>query len=265
MSWNVGPAKKGDTQSKELWSRFWGRDRDIRKVYSNDDRVRLNLMKAVDVGGKRILEVGGGSGRDSLEMARGGAICFVLDYTTTALDLVRSQCEAGSGVPRLICGDAFKLPIKDCSVDVVFHQGLMEHFREPDGLLEENRRVLKDGGHLLVDVPQRYHVYTILKQTLIWMNRWFAGWETQYSIGELEDIMRSHRMDPVLSYGDWMSPSIFYRSIREAFFLFGLELPMYPWAPFRRIRLRAKKWLMTRRISFYSFHVIGVIGKKRER
>ncbi|OGF97897.1 MAG: hypothetical protein A2Z06_02045 [Candidatus Glassbacteria bacterium RBG_16_58_8] len=264
----MGSERSGRREEKEVWERFWGRDRDIRKVYSNEGRVYRNLSRIVDVRGKTVLEVGGGSGRDSLEMAGEGARCVILDYTLTPLELARSLAREGRGRPFLVCGDALSLPIRDRSVDVVFHQGLMEHFRDPDRLLEENRRVLREGGYLLVDVPQRYHVYTLLKWPLIRLNRWFAGWETEFSIRELETIFRRHRLQPVLSYGDWMSPSLFYRLLREVLMRIGIELPLYPRWPVgavRDVRLRAKEWLQGKRISFYSFHVIGVIGRKGER
>jgi ubiquinone/menaquinone biosynthesis C-methylase UbiE len=260
--------REKNRDDRELWDKFWSRDRDIKKVYSNEGRVFQNLSKIVDVNGKRILEVGGGSGRDSLEMMENGAECFIVDYTMTPLKIVKSLAKDGEKVPGLVCGDALSLPFKDDSMDIVFHQGLMEHFHEPDELLRENRRVLRDGGHLLVDVPQRYHIYTLLKIILIRLNKWFAGWETQYSIRELEKIIESHNLKPVLVYGDWMSPSIFYRLLREVFFAIGVELPLYPKGPsrwLRRARIRMKEWLKARRAFFYSFHVIGVIGRKPER
>ncbi len=254
--------------SRGLWDRFWGRDRDIRKVYSNEGRVYRNLSKVVDIKGKCVLEIGGGSGRDSLEMAEAGANNLILDYTLTPLLLVKSQVTADLKPPSLICGDALALPIKDRVIDVVFHQGLMEHFRDPSLLLEENRRVLRSGGILLVDVPQLYHPYTLLKMAMIRLNRWFAGWETQYSIRELEHLVRRHRFDPVLAYGDWMAPSMFYRLCREVLFSVGIEVPLYPRGPFpaiHRARTRVKCWLREKRPLFYTFHVIGVIGRKLDR
>jgi len=64
-----------------------------------------------------------------------------------------------------VCADACRMPFREGAFDLVFHQGLMEHFRDPAPLLRENARVLKRGGHLLVDVPQRFHVYTLAKNT----------------------------------------------------------------------------------------------------
>jgi len=85
--------------------------------------------------------------------------------------------------------NAFKIPVPDATFDIVFHQGLLEHFKDPLPLLEEQFRVLKPGGFLLVDVPQRYHIYTVIKHTLIFLNKWFAGWETEFSIGRLTKLL----------------------------------------------------------------------------
>ena len=71
-----------------------------------------------------------------------------------------------------VCGDGLNLPFPDGVIDIVFHQGLLEHFRDPMPLLEENARVVRPGGHLLVDVPQTFHVYTVLKKCLIAVGKW---------------------------------------------------------------------------------------------
>jgi hypothetical protein len=44
--------------NKDLWDKFWGREREIKKVYSNEGRVCQNLSRVVDVEGKRILVKG---------------------------------------------------------------------------------------------------------------------------------------------------------------------------------------------------------------
>jgi len=158
-----------------------------------------------------------------------------------------------------------RMPFRDGTFDVVFHQGLMEHFRDPSPLLSENHRVLRQGGHALVDVPQRYHPYTVMKHILIALGKWFAGWETEYSIGELERLVRRHGFQIRHAYGDWMVPGLGYRSVRTVCRKFGLLLPMYPKgipglaqgaAAFRR-------WLRPRRLALYTFLVIGVVAEKR--
>ena len=106
------------------------------------------------------------------------------------------------------------MPFADGTFDVVFHQGLLEHFRDPLPLLRENIRVLKPGGFLVVDVPQTYHYYTLGKQILIALDRWFAGWETQFTSASWRPGPQ-RGLQIVRSYGDWMVPGLWYRALRK--------------------------------------------------
>ena len=45
------------------WEKFWEEKKEVREVYSNSDRVVRNLSKITDLKGKKILEVGAGTGR----------------------------------------------------------------------------------------------------------------------------------------------------------------------------------------------------------
>jgi ubiquinone/menaquinone biosynthesis C-methylase UbiE len=174
--------------TKNNWETFWQKKENFHEYYSNTDRVLRNLTALMDLKGKKVLEIGAGTGRDSLNLVKYGAEVYQLDYAENALRLMKDVADE-SGLPvHLIGGNAFRLPFRDQSFDVVFHQGLLEHFREPTAtnLLKENARIVKSGGLLLVDVPQRYHPYTVMKHVLIALNLWFAGWEREFSIGELE-------------------------------------------------------------------------------
>jgi SAM-dependent methyltransferase len=251
--------------TKAHWSAFWSDHADIDQVYSNEGRIPAELEKIRPLAGARVLEVGAGSGRDSLLLAERGAIPVTLDYTLEALHIIQRLAEREGVAIDLVCADCMRMPFRDGTFDVVFHQGLMEHFRDPSPLLAENHRVLRPGGHALVDVPQRYHPYTVMKHILIALGRWFAGWETEYSIGELEQLVARHGFKIRHAYGDWMVPGLLYRSVRTACRRFGLYLPLYPpgvpgiaqgAAAFRR-------WFRPRRLALYTFLVIGVVAEKR--
>jgi SAM-dependent methyltransferase len=145
----------------------------------------------------------------------------------------------------------------------VFHQGLLEHFRTPAPLLAENARVLKPGGVLLVDVPQRWHYYTPLKHALIAMDRWFAGWETEFSIGDLRRLLRSVGLQPVHEYGDWCVPNLAYRVGRKALLKRGVRLPLQPRVPlvgplFERLR----RDLADTPLALYTGMNIGCVARK---
>jgi ubiquinone/menaquinone biosynthesis C-methylase UbiE len=248
---------------KRHWDRFWEEADSIGDIYSNEGRVADQIRRAVSVEGKRVLEVGAGSGRDGIELAASGAEVVALDYSRPSLAMIAEQTGRGRNV-SLCCGDAFSLPFADQSFDIVFHQGLLEHFRNPDDLVAENRRVLKQGGILLVDVPQRYHYYTVMKHIAIAVGAWFAGWETEYSIRGLERLLEKHSFSVVSSYGEWFNPPIWYRMLRRAALGAHIRLPMYPWI-FRFIRTRCgslRAALLGRRWALYTTVVIGAVARK---
>ncbi len=255
---------RGSTKSN--WENFWKSKTNVHDVYSNADRILRNLIAVTDLKGKSILEVGAGTGRDGFGLARLGAEVFQLDYVESSLAIVRTLSRQEGIRVHLVQGDAFTLPFPDLTFDVVFHQGLLEHFKEDEAqrLLSENVRVLRHGGFLLVDVPQRYHIYTVLKHILIFFGRWFAGWEREFSLPELERILKDHGLSVIRSYGEWMYPSLFYRVLREVLRKFGIRLPLYPqvggWLTRLRKRMRERAWHS--RLAMYTSLSVGVVAQK---
>lgn len=213
------------TSEKKHWDDFWAATGKLQDIYGTDDRIVENLAKHVTLVGLRVLEVGAGTGRDADALASHDAIVHALDYSEQSLSLMKGSLR---NPVRVVCGDAFSLPFRDESFDVVYHQGLLEHFKNPGVMLEEHVRVLKKGGTLLVDVPQRYHYYTLLKHALIFFGKWFAGWETEFSAAELRRLVEARGLVVMGMYGHSPSPPIWYRGARRLLLKIGLRLPMYP-------------------------------------
>src|SRR5262249_36234022 len=138
----------------EHWQRFWTDGRPLHEVYSNQGRLVEQALAEGELAGRRVPEVGPGTGRDTMGLVRRGAHGYVLDYTFGSLRLMQ-QHAASLGVPlALVCADARQLPFREGSFALVFHQGLLEHFRDPASILVENARVLEPDATLIVDVPQ---------------------------------------------------------------------------------------------------------------
>ncbi len=213
---------------KKHWDSFWAASRNVEDVYGTDRRIVDTLARHVDLGREDVLEVGAGTGRDAAALAALGARVVALDYSEESLRLMHSTSSDTIGV---VCGDALKLPFVSGTFGVVYHQGLLEHFRNPADVLDENVRVLKRGGIILVDVPQKYHYYTILKHVMMWLGVWFAGWETEFSAANLARLVESRGMRVVGMYGHNMSPPIWYRGMRRVVLKTGVKLPMYPKGP----------------------------------
>jgi ubiquinone/menaquinone biosynthesis C-methylase UbiE len=254
------------TSTKHNWETFWQQKDNVHEYYSNTDRVLRNLAKVTDLTGKKVLEIGAGTGRDSLNLITYGAEVYQLDYAMNALKLMKEVALESGMTVHLIGGDAFQLPFEDGSFDIVFHQGLLEHFREPMAteLLKENARIVKKGGILLIDVPQRYHPYTVIKHLLIALNAWFAGWEREFSVGELEKKLAGLGLTPFYAYGEWMYPSLFYRTMREGLMKFGIKLPLYPklFGPLTKLRKSIRESLINMRLALYTHISIGVMARK---
>jgi len=164
----------------------------------------------------------------------------------------------------LVLADGRSCPFKDNTFDIVFHQGLLEHFPSPYKLLCENLRILKRGGLLLVDVPQTFHIYTLFKHILISFGMWFGGWERQFTRASLMRLLNRSGFKPIHFYGDWSRPGIFYKIIREFFKKIKINLPMYPkllgraTEKFYRLQDRLRK----KRLFLYTVLSIGIIAQK---
>ena len=246
------------------WDDFWKRDRDLDEIYDNDGRIGDEVTSRIDVRGRLVMEVGAATARDSVALAAEGAVAIALDYSHEALRLAGdAAARAGVGL-LLVCGDALALPFRDDCLDLVFHQGVLEHFRDPRPLLLENVRVLRVGGELLVDVPQTLHPYTLIKKILIALDAWFAGWETQYTVRSLSGLLRRAGLTPSGLYGRFFSPSLAYRMFREAMMKVGLRLPLRPVLvpPVHRLRRSVRKAVEDSPVGPALGCIIGVFAKK---
>ncbi len=260
---------KGIRESrKNDWETFWDEKQDTDEVYSNAGRILRHLSKVTSLREKKVLEIGAGTGRDSFPLVENGAVVVQLDYAENSLRILKRLAEESNLSVGIVGGDTFRLPFKDETFDIVFHQGLLEHFRKPRAaeMLRENIRVLKQGGLLLVDVPQRWHSYTVAKHVLIAIDKWFAGWERSFSVGELRSLLRSMGLTPVYAYGEWMYPSFFYRAFRELLKKVGWTLPLYPTfgKPFTTLRAQLRERLLATPLPLYTGISIGVVALKQE-
>lgn len=245
------------------WSRFWASKDDLDRVYASSPRVVEAVLAHADVDGARVLEIGAGTGRDTAALAARGARAVALDAARESLALVATADPDLTG-RGIVGGDAFHLPFADATFDVVFHQGVLEHFANPLAFLDENFRVTRPGGLLVVDVPQRFHPWTALKRAAIRVDRWFAGWETEYTIDGLERVVRRAGYEPLDSYADTMVPSLAYRLVREAAKRADVELPLQPRGPgpLRRLRRAARDRLLEPRAARWLAHTIGVVARR---
>jgi len=101
---------------------------------------------AQDVGAKRILEVGCGTGRWLAELLPVAQEIHGLDLSPGMLQQARQRLQSFS----LICGHASHLPFFDSVFDLIFCVNAFHHFPQPRAFISEARRVLRPGGALAI-------------------------------------------------------------------------------------------------------------------
>ncbi len=229
-----------------------------------ESRPHEELLEAIQrlttVRGSSVLEVGGGAAPDSIELAKLGARSTVLDFSPEALELAGTNA-AKNGVPMLLVqGDAAAAPFRTGSFDVVFSQGLVEHFKNAAPVIDEHARVAKAGGLVVVEVPQTYNLYTLRKAREMRRGTWFAGWETQYSARQLRKIFERVGLDVVAMYGSG-TPSMFL-SLRNVG-MAGTRRIGRPYITRPLARLWWRSWSkLISSLNPYVAMSVGIVGRK---
>jgi hypothetical protein len=100
---------------------------------------------------------------------------------------------------------------------------------------------------------------------MIALNRWFAGWETEYSPGQLEGVIRCAGFRIVRTDGAYFRPGFFYRGLRYVLRKARiLSLPLYPRLP--RWCDAGPRWLRARlagtRMGLHTYAMISTLGRK---
>lgn len=244
------------TPSRQHWDGVWQATTVERPVHTH---LIAAVARVVRLEGAKALEIGCGSAVDSAELARRGVQTFAADYSLPALAHART---ANRESLRLAAGDTFHLPYRSDTFDLVFSQGLLEHFSDPTPALRDQARVVRPGGYLCVDVPQTWSLATLVKRWQIWRGAWFAGWETSFSLPQLEKLLQAQGLDVVTSYGWLYFPALLF-GLRNLHTLDTRRRLPFWLSPAAQQRVeRSWTWLERQRWYYRWQGCVGVIARK---
>ncbi len=138
----------------------------------------------------RVLEIGCGTAIDSHYLAkRFPSVHFhAIDISDQAVAIAQKMGNILDSSAVITQGSLEDLPYTDGNFDLIFSQGVMEHFPDPYPGMREQVRVLSPNGELIVNVPQKYNPYTFHKHALMKRGIWEYGWETEYSFFDLKKM-----------------------------------------------------------------------------
>ena len=138
------------------WNSFYKKGCDL-EFFIQNITCHMELFKSI-VAEKpqKILEVGTGTGSMSVFLSFLGFDVVSLDNNPQVLCHTKGWTEEIDSKVKFVLGNAFKIPFADNSFDVVFHQGLLEHFTDEEiiKLLDEQLRV---GKIVILSVPNNFY------------------------------------------------------------------------------------------------------------
>src|ERR1700691_3186276 len=134
-------ARSGVLRSIRLFRLFLGEQTNRETFYVSlaEDAVQ-QVAEHADLGGRTVVDVGGGGGWFTAAFRARGAHCYLFEPDRAELHW------RGVLTPGAVLADGYWLPVRDGGADVVFSSNVLEHVSDPIGLIGEMVRVTRPGG-----------------------------------------------------------------------------------------------------------------------
>jgi SAM-dependent methyltransferase len=162
----------GDAQVGGLHERFHD---DYEEFFTDYDRFRYQnerhlpaCIDALNVAGKRVLEIGLGEGSESERLIRQRAHWSGVDLTAESVERVRARLTLRElPYEELRQGSVLGLPFADNAFDMVFSHGVLHHVPGIKQAQKEIHRVLRPGGELVIMMYARWSLNYLVSIGLV--------------------------------------------------------------------------------------------------
>ena len=156
----------------------WSTSYDVAKnaLISVEEPVVLKLMG--DVSGKRILDIGCGTGRYTIKLAEFGADVVGIDSSAAMLGIGKGKIQDIDGRLTFMRGDLLHLPMADEGFDIAVCALTLCHVPELKPAIDELCRVVKERGMIIVS---DFHPFCLV-----------FGWRTGYRQDSTEYQIENH-------------------------------------------------------------------------
>lgn len=128
-----------------------------------DEYWTFKILKKI-VKGKKVLDLGCGSGIRTRKLAKLGAKVVGIDFSKTLIEIARKNN------PQIIfyIGDIKKMPFKNSEFDIVSSNLVLHYFKDLKPAYKETHRVLKKGGIFVFSI---HHPFCGSKKKIIINNK----------------------------------------------------------------------------------------------
>lgn len=162
--------------------------------------------------GDMVVEIGCGSGRQTLPMAQLGCRVIGMDLSEEMLRVARKKMVAAGQRADFIIASADKLPLKDEQSDAAVIFGSLHHFPDPELSVAEAARLIKQGGAFFMVEPHD----SLLRPVFDFAMRVITLWEEEaadeplFSADQWQEWFRRNRIEATISYSTVLPPHLFY-------------------------------------------------------
>jgi SAM-dependent methyltransferase len=165
----------------------------------------IEILKVVELNAsknQKVLDIGTLYGHYAIALKRLGYCVYATDIKWSGTSLLEARLK-NEQIPFYICNVEDGLPFEDNFFDVIILSEVLEHLINPLKALSEIRRVLKNGGLLILTTPNFASLYNRIKllagknpqaPTRLAPDGWLksdVGWGHihEYTLDELENLL----------------------------------------------------------------------------
>ena len=147
----------------ELWDGQQHKIRHLRWVYvTNRQLAKLFNRGLSDIKHPKLIELGCADSLWLPYLAKNyESDCYGVDFSELGCQLAKRNLVLAGVDAKIQCEDIFTyIESHPSEYDFIYSMGLLEHFNEPETVLDEMKRLLKPGGRMLTILPNLRGMYT---------------------------------------------------------------------------------------------------------
>ena len=199
----------------ELWDNLWKRTakgEDTKNLQREELSIRWQRIEKIikakfgSFSNLNVIEIGAGSGTNSILFAKRGAKVTILDYSKKAIERSKEFFKRNNCQAEFILADALKLPEKlKGKYDISMSFGLAEHFtgKQRKDIIESHLSLLNKNGLAIISVPNKMNLpYRIHKFVMRTLGFWKFGEEYPYTRREFIRIGKLLNIKNIRFMGD---------------------------------------------------------------
>ena len=152
-------------------------------------RLHISLQAFNPRPGKKILDIGCGSGKFIVECAKNGAEVYGMDISEEMIEIAKNFCKKNKIKADLRVGDATRELPK--GFDICVALGVFEYFQDPIPILKNMFSSVEKGGKIIFSLPSAFALQTPLRKILLGYRKIKCYYYTKKKIMSLIDNFKN--------------------------------------------------------------------------